>query len=118
MHIIETAVEALTKLGADVFTAKMAVEHNAAFSDDALHILGGVILQLGFAFVFRTSLRSWGPWLFVLTLELINEVNDLHMSAWANFWGESAKDLLLTMLLPTLLLVIARTKPHLLAKRA
>jgi hypothetical protein len=118
MQIIENTVEVLAKLGADVFTAKMTVERSVAFSDDALHILAGVVLQLGFAFVFRTSLRSWGPWLFVLGLELINEVNDLHMSAWANFWGESAKDLLLTMLLPTLLLVVARTRPHLLAKRA
>lgn len=118
MHIIETTVEVLARVGADVFTAKIAVERSLAFSDNALHIVCGVVLQLGFAFVCRTSLRSWGPWLFVLVLELINEINDLHMSAWANFWGESVKDLMLTMLLPTLLLFVARTRPHLLAKRA
>lgn len=116
MQIIETTLGLLTRLGADVFTAKMAVERSIAFSDDALHIVCGVFLQLGFAFVFRTSLMSWGPWLFVLVLELINEVNDLYMNAWANSWGESLKDLMLTMLLPTLLLLIARNQAALVDK--
>ena len=118
MHIIETTAGVLARVGADVFAAKIAIERSVAFSDDALHIVSGVLLQLGFAFALRSSLMSWRPWLFVLALELLNEINDLYMSKWANFWSESAKDLLLTMMLPTLLLAVARTKPHLLAKRA
>lgn len=121
MHILETSIHLLSRVGTDVFTAKMAVERSVWFSDDALHIFGGVLLQLAFAFVFRTSLGAMGPWLFVLALELINEVNDLSMGGWPNRadqLGESVKDILLTMALPTLLLIIARTRPRLLAKRA
>ena len=53
----------------------------------------------------------------VLTLEMANEWSDLYTEAWpqhAMQWGESAKDVLLTKALPTLLLLLARCRPRLL----
>jgi hypothetical protein len=86
---------------------------------DALHVVGGVVLQLGFAVLLRTSLAHWRPWLFVLALELVNEANDLLVEQWPDpgmQWGEGARDLVLTMLLPTVLLMVARLRPELLAR--
>lgn len=63
------------------------------------------------------STRSIGPWLMVLALELANEWSDLYIEVWpqhAMQWGESAKDVLLAMALPTLLLIVARYRPRLL----
>jgi hypothetical protein len=87
---------------------------------DALHVLAGVALQLGFAALLRTSLSHWGPWLFVLALEVANEVSDLVVEQWPDpgmQWGESARDVVLTMLLPSILLLVARRRPALLAGR-
>ena len=98
--------------------AKTFVEHMIGFSHDALHVLVGVCLQLILAALFRMSARSIGPWLMVFALELANEWSDLYIEVWpqhAMQWGESAKDVLLTMALPTLLLIVARYRPKLLS---
>jgi Na+(H+)/acetate symporter ActP len=121
MGILDFIAGWLSRIGSEVFTVKMAVEQNVSFSNDALHILGGVLLQLVIAFALRTSLASFTPWLIVLALELANEWNDLYMEIWPNRaeqLGESAKDIILTMLLPTVLLIVARTRPKLLARRS
>ena len=97
--------------------AKTFIEHMIGFSHDALHVLVGVCLQLLFAALLRMSARSIGPWLMVLALEFANEWSDLYIEVWpqhAMQWGESAKDVLLTMALPTLLLIVARYRPKLL----
>lgn len=97
---------------------KTFIEYTIGFSHDALHVMVGVCLQLLFAGLLRRSARSVWPWLMVLGLELANEWVDLHVEVWpqhAMQWGESAKDLLLTMALPTLLLVVARCWPALLS---
>ena len=97
--------------------AKTFIEHTIGFSHDALHVMVGVCLQLLFAGLLRRSARSVWPWLMVLGLELANEWVDLHVEVWpqhAMQWGESAKDVLLTMALPTLLLIVARCWPRLL----
>ena len=78
----------------------------------------GVCLQLLFAGLLCRSARSAWPWLMVLGLELANEWVDLHVEVWpqhAMQWRESAKDVLLTMALPTLLLIVARYRPRLLS---
>ena len=98
--------------------AKTFVEHIIGLSHDALHVLVGVCLQLLFAELFRMSARSIAPWLMVFALELANEWSDLYIEVWpqhAMQWGESAKDVLLTMALPTLLLIVARYRLRLLS---
>lgn len=102
--------------GIDWIEAKAFVEAASGISHDALHVILGVAVQLLAAALLRSSLAGVGPWLVVLALELVNEWNDLAVEQWPSpgqQWGESAKDLALTMVLPTLLLLIARWRPGL-----
>ena len=106
--------------GAGWFDAKMAVERSVAFNDDALHVMAGVLLQMTAAAVLRTRISRMPPWLIVLALELINEWSDFRFELWPEAMlsaqiGESAKDVFLTMALPTLLAVTAKKFPHLLS---
>jgi hypothetical protein len=103
-----------------VYDAKLFLHHASGVSMDALHVVAGVVLQLLLAFVFRSSTARWGPWIGVLALELFNEANDLQVEQWPVLsvqYGESAKDILLTMFLPTLLLLLGRWRPLLFARR-
>ena len=96
---------------------KTFVEHSIGFNHDALHVLAGAIVQLLAAFLLRTSLRDVRPLLAVLALELLNEWHDLRVETWPDMGmqlGEGAKDILLTMSLPLLLLILARKCPGLL----
>ena len=84
---------------------------------DALHVVLGVLLQLAGAALFRRTLADWSPWLFVAGLLLINEAHDLWVEQWPERgmqYGEGAKDVLLTLLVPTLLLWLARKRSPLL----
>ena len=95
---------------------KVFIEHSLSVSHDSLHVIVGVLLLLGFAMLQRRSIASLRPWLWVLAVILWNETVDLWIEQWpqpAMQFGEIAKDLLLTMLLPTLLLVAARLRPQL-----
>jgi hypothetical protein len=98
----------------DWHQAKLFIEHALGISMDALHILVGFMLFLLAALLMRTHLASPRPWLALLVLELLNEGYDLHVERWPNIGsqlGEGVKDVLLTMALPTLILLIARWRP-------
>lgn len=110
----------LERIGLDWFESKTAFERSLAFDHDALHCLAGVAVQLVVAAVLRGSVARWMPWLAVLVLELLNEAADLYGEVWPdrlNQYGESAKDVALTMALPTLLLLVSRFAPRLLVGR-
>ena len=97
------------------YQIKLLIEHASGVTMDALHVILGVILQMAFARLTRVPLSSWRPWLFVFALLLINEASDLWVEQWpvpAMQYGEGLKDIVLTMLLPTLLLVSARPRPQ------
>jgi len=84
---------------------------------DSLHVLAGVTLQLAAAAVLRTNVVNGRPWLLVLAFELANEANDLLVEQWPDSrmqWGEGGKDVILTMLLPTLIMMVARHRSSLL----
>ena len=110
------------KVGAGMawwFHTKMFIEHASAISSDAMHVLAGVLIQLLGALLFRQSIGNWRPWSIVLGFALLNEFIDLWMEQWPDLavqYGESAKDILLTMTLPTVLLVMARVWPPLFKK--
>ena len=111
----------LTTLGLGWFDLKMLLEKSIAFDSDGLHVLAGVALQLIVAALLGSSVARWRPWLVVLGLALANEAVDLWVEQWPDAelsaqWGESVKDLLLTLALPTLLLVVARCWPTLLIR--
>ena len=95
---------------------KRNFESSVAFAPDALHVLGGVLVALAAALVMRKPVTSWRPWLVVFVLTCMNELVDVLLGHRGLEPGiaESAKDLLLTMFLPTLLLVVARWHPRLL----
>src|SRR3954447_24846912 len=96
----------LTTLSAGMmawYRTKMFVEHAIFFSSDALHVLVGMAAWIVIAMLWRRPLSDWRPWLTVLGLLLLNEFVDLWVERWPDLamqYGESAKDLLLTMILP------------------
>jgi hypothetical protein len=90
------------------------LQHATGFSMDELHVLIGLGLQLLFARILGSRVSAWRPWLIVFGIELANEVNDLFVERWpqpAMQFGEGLKDILSTMMLPTLLLFTARMAP-------
>ncbi len=106
--------------GLDWMQFKLFTQHMSGVSHDAMHVVGGVVAQLALAALFRSSLARVWPWAAILMVELANEWNDLHVEKWPDpgqQWGEGAKDLALTMVLPTLLLMLARWAPGVLGGR-
>lgn len=103
------------------YQIKLFVEHASGISMDALHILVGFILFLLSALILRRGLASRLPWLAVLLLEIGNEAYDLTVERWPDIgsqMGEGAKDIMLTMALPTLVMFVARWRPGLLGQAA
>jgi hypothetical protein len=95
---------------------KLFVEHALSIDHDALHILAGAFLWLVLALLLRRPLTSWRPWLGVLAFNIWNEAVDLSLEHWPDLgwqYGETAKDLVLTMILPTVVLFAARVRPEL-----
>ena len=86
---------------------------------DALHIYAALLGQVAAAFVLRRSLAHPAPWLFVLALAVGNEALDMRgdrvVEQWE--WDAALHDLWNTMLLPSLLLLLARFAPALVAPR-
>lgn len=98
------------------YSAKMAIEHRSIIASDALHVLVGMAIWIGAAVLLRKRLSGVLPWVVVLAAILFNETVDLTKEHWPNAsaqYRESIKDLLLTMILPTLLLLMMRTRPDL-----
>jgi len=116
MQTLREIWSAFTSVMSSWHQGKLFIEHSVSFSNDALHVIVGVILQLAVALVARRPLSSWRPWLWTFALILWNETVDLWVEQWPDpgqQYGEGAKDLLLTMLLPTILLLAARYRPDL-----
>jgi TRAP-type uncharacterized transport system fused permease subunit len=108
--------QAMTGAMLSWYEAKMFVERASLVSSDALHVVVGVIVWLLLALALRRSVSSWLPWLGLLALVLCNEAVDLWVERWpdpAMQLGESAKDILLTMTLPTVLMFAVRLRPNL-----
>ena len=95
---------------------KLFIEHAVSISHDSLHVIIGVLLWLVLALLTRRPLTSWTPWLWVLAFILWNETVDLWNEQWPDpgmQYGEGAKDVAITILLPTVLMLAARTRPDL-----
>lgn len=98
------------------YQAKMFIEHASVVNSDGLHVLVGVLAWIAVAMAVRRSLSAQLPWLVLFVLTLLNECVDLWVEQWpdkAMQYGESAKDILLTMTLPTVLMFAVRLRPNL-----
>ena len=94
---------------------KLFLERSVSVSTEFIHVIAGIVIFLVAAAILRRPVSSGRPWLAVLALALLNEVVDLTVEHWpqaAIQLGESVNDLLVTMLVPTLLLVTARKLPR------
>jgi hypothetical protein len=78
---------------------------------DALHVHVGLALFLASALLFRWPLRSWKPWAVAAAAALVGELWDLRdtlMVGSAVPWAGQGKDLVSTILWPTVLMLLAR----------
>ena len=103
--------------GLDWYQLKLFAAHSTGVSMDALHVVVGVLLQLLIAL--RSSVARPLPLLAVLALAVVNEANDFRVEIWPDpgmQFGESAKDIVLTMFIPTLIFLVARRRPKLLVQ--
>lgn len=90
---------------------KAALVEHANLSRDALHVYFALLIYLGACWLFRWKAGSIKPWLVVLAFQLVNELFDMRVSyeddgviwIWANI-----KDMVNTMIAPTMLLLAAR----------
>lgn len=87
---------------------------------DALHIYAALLVQVGAALVLRRRLSHWLPWAAVLAFAVGNEGLDSYGDRLVEPWELDAglHDLWNTMVLPTLLLLLARFAPRLFAAPA
>jgi len=95
---------------------KHFVERSVAFSSDSIHVMVGVVVQLLACAALRRPISGIWAWLVVLVLTLANETADLSLEHWpdrAMQYGESTRDVLLTLFLPTLLMLTGRWAPRL-----
>ena len=94
---------------------KLFIEHSVSVSHDSLHVIIGVLIWLAFALLLRRPVTSWKPWFWLLAIILWNETVDLWMEQWPDpgqQYGEGAKDVIVTMLVPTLIMFVARVRPE------
>ena len=93
---------------------KLWVEQSTGLNMDALHVHAGVLAQLGFALLLRRSVASAWPWLLLLAVQVANEWWDLTYEIWPTRdeqWAESIRDTWNTMLLPSILILMAGFAP-------
>lgn len=101
------------------FEIKNWLELSTGLDRDSLHIYAGVAVHLAVAVIFRRSLANPIPWLFVVIVALANEYHDysripVTMNASQETYDEAVRDIWNTLLLPSVLLVVARFYPNLL----
>jgi hypothetical protein len=100
----------------DWYHFKQWLELSLGLDMDALHIYAGVLVQLAAALLLRRSLASPWPWLIALIAVAANEYYDLAYEVWPQRemqFAEGLKDGWNTMLMPTLLMLLARFAPRL-----
>lgn len=96
------------------YEAKMFLEHSTSVSPDALHVIAGAVIFLACALLFQRPIADVRVWAALLCLNFFNEFVDLWAERWpdpARQYGQGMKDLLLTMVVPTILYLVSRFAP-------
>jgi hypothetical protein len=99
---------------------KLWLEQWSGLDMDSLHVHAGVLLQIAAALLLRRPLRSPTPWLVVLAAIVANEMYDYRYETWPDRDMQMAggiRDAWNTMLLPTIILLLARYRPTLFTGR-
>ncbi len=100
--------------------AKLFFEHAVRIEHGTLHVVVGVLAWLAIALLLRRAVSSWLPWLGLLALNFWNEMIDLWVEQWPDpgmQYGEGAKDVILTMFVPTVMMIAVRNRPNLFSQR-
>jgi hypothetical protein len=94
---------------------KSAISLWTELERDALHIYAAILVQIVAAALLRRSLASLLPWLVVLVAALLNEGLDITRDGIFEPYERAAAlhDLWNTMLVPTVLALLARFAPRL-----
>jgi len=102
----------------DWYGIKLLIVDQSGLGRDVLHIFVGFAGQILAAALLRRPLASPLPWLAVLIAEAANEYYDLHREVWTDraIWPGSVTDVILTMSIPTALLLLTRSAPGLFAR--
>jgi hypothetical protein len=114
--LLHDAWGVLTGAMASWHQGKLFIEHLVTLDHDALHMMVGMLLWLVLAMVLRRPITSWYPWLWTFAVILWNETVDLWVEVWpdpGHQYGEGVKDLVMTMFVPTVLMIAARARPDL-----
>lgn len=93
---------------------KLFTTEATGLGKDALHIYAALAIQLGAGLLLRRPLTSVTPWLVVLAVLAINEALDLYLPKRPiEPWQIQGliHDLWNTMIVPTVLLLLARFAP-------
>ena len=96
--------------------AKLFVEHFVRIEHGALHIIIGVLAWLMIAIVTGRRVTSWVPWTGLLVMIVWNELVDLWVESWPEpgmQYGEGARDVVLTMFVPSLIVIAMLIRPDL-----
>jgi hypothetical protein len=99
---------------------KLFIEHLVTIPHESIHVIAGVLVWLAVAWLSRRPVTAWRPWLWLFAVILFNETVDLWIEQWPDpgqQYGEGAKDLLVTMIVPTIIMVAARLRPQLFQRR-
>ena len=99
----------------DWYGVKEWLEYWSGLDMDSLHVHAGVLGQLAAALLLRRPVRSVIPWLLVLAAAIANEAYDFQYEIWPDRSAQldgGFRDVWNTMLLPTVLLVLARFYPR------
>lgn len=104
------------------FELKIWLELSTGLDRDSLHIYAGVAVQLVAALLLRRSIASIVPWLSVAAVALANEYYDYSFVPEVSrgnpfYYDEAVRDVWNTLLLPSVLLLIAKFWPHWLIRK-
>lgn len=92
------------------------VERLIGFGHEPMLIVAAIMAWIGAGLVLRRPLTALLPWLCVLVVVAWTEAVETVITRWprhAPHYGETAKGLLLAMLVPTMLMFAARLRPQL-----
>lgn len=96
---------------------KSAIQAGVGVDSGAAHVLASVVALIAVAALLRRPLWSWLSWSAVLVLELLNEAATGFADNVLEDWeiAGSLRDIPLVMAMPTILLLICRLTPRLVA---